>query len=253
MRFASLGSGSRGNATVVQQGRTTVLVDCGFSLKETERRLARLGLQAETLTAVLVTHEHGDHIGGVGALARKYALPVWMSAGTESSGVQGRIDEVRHFNCHEAFAVGELAITPFPVPHDSREPSQFVLGTGARRLGLLTDTGMITPHIRERLAACDALMLECNHDPLMLREGPYPAVLKARVGGERGHLSNQQAAGLLQALPLEGLQHIVAAHISDKNNTPALARQALAQALGCTPDWVAVADQSDGLDWREIA
>lgn len=252
MRFASLGSGSRGNATLVEHGDTCVLLDCGFSVRETEYRLARLGRDPGDLSAVLVTHEHSDHIHGIGALARKYRLPVWASAGTLAAERLGEVPELVVFGSHAPFAIDALDVTPFPVPHDAREPCQFIFGDGARRLGVLTDTGSRTAHIEAMLSGCDALLLECNHDKTLLDNGRYPPSLKARVGGDLGHLSNAQSQALLAALDTTRLRHIVAAHLSEKHNTPALARAALASALGCEPEWIGVADQAQGLDWREI-
>lgn len=252
MRFASLGSGSRGNATLIESGGTCVMLDCGFSVREAESRLARLGKMPGDLRAVLVTHEHSDHIHGVGALARKYRLPVWASAGTLASDRLGEVTEVVEFSSHEPFAIDGVAVSPFPVPHDAREPCQFVFGDGARRFGVLTDTGSRTAHIEAMLSGCDALLLECNHEKRLLDNGEYPPALKARVGGDLGHLSNAQAQALLKALDTTRLRHIVAAHLSEKHNTPELARAALAAALGCQSQWVGVADQEQGLDWREI-
>jgi phosphoribosyl 1,2-cyclic phosphodiesterase len=252
MRFASLGSGSRGNATLVEIGGTRLLLDCGFTVRETEYRLARLGMSPGDVSAVLVTHEHSDHIHGVGALARKYRLPVWASAGTLAADRLGEVTDVVEFGSHEPFAIGDAAVTPFPVPHDAREPCQFVFGDGARRLGVLTDTGSRTAHIEAMLSGCDALLLECNHEKRLLDEGSYPPALKARVGGDLGHLSNAQAQSLLAALDTARLKHIVAAHLSEKHNTPALARAALATALGCEAEWIGVAHQDHGLEWREI-
>lgn len=253
LRFASLGSGSRGNGLVVEAGQTRILVDCGFTLKETERRLARLGLRGDQLTAVLVTHEHSDHIGGVGPLARRHGVPVWMTPGTRAVRDIGRLPALELFNCHEPLVIGDIEISPFPVPHDAREPSQFIFGDGAARLGLLTDAGCGTQHIIEMLSGCEALFIECNHDPEMLANGPYPPALQARVGGRLGHLSNGQAAEVVANCKLPRLHQIVAGHLSEKNNTPALAREELAQALGCEPSWIAVADQDEGLSWRDVA
>jgi len=270
VRFASIGSGSRGNGTLVEHGNTCLLVDCGFTLKETERRLARLQRDAAALSAILITHEHADHARGVGALARKYDIPVWMTPGTRAAmrlgdGIEPRaarhgrrgcglddLPAVRFFNSHEPFEIAELLIRPFPVPHDAREPSQFVFDTGQRRLGLLTDTGCITPHIESMLIACDALLLECNHDAALLANGHYSWPLKQRVGGGLGHLSNAQAAQLLGRITHEKLQHVVAMHLSENNNTPALARAALSAALNCSADWVTLAHQDHGLAWREL-
>lgn len=252
MRFASLGSGSRGNATLIEQGTTRILVDSGFSAKELEARLGRLGCDPASITAVLVTHEHNDHIGGVGVFSRRFDIPVWMTTGT----LNGHGDSYPHVNLfspHESFSVGDIAVEPFPVPHDAREPCQFILSDGGVRLGMLTDVGRSTQHIETLLSGCDALMLECNHDSEMLANGPYPPSLKRRVGGEHGHLSNVQAANLLQRLDVSRLQHIVAAHLSEKNNAPELAIAALAGVLNCEADWITVAEQDGGFDWRTIA
>lgn len=252
LRFSSLGSGSRGNATLVETGQTCVMVDCGFSVIETRRRLARLGKEPADLAGILVTHEHSDHIGGVAALARRFNIPVWMTAGTSVMHADTDVPHLDWFNGHEDLTIGDLHITPFPVPHDAREPCQFVFSDGAVRLGVLTDTGSITGHIRQVLDGCEALLLECNHDTAMLADGPYPAMLKRRVGGHLGHLSNAQAAELLSDINTSALQHLAIAHLSDKNNRPELARAALARVLECAPEWIAVADQVVGLDWRQI-
>jgi phosphoribosyl 1,2-cyclic phosphodiesterase len=262
VRFASLGSGSRGNGTLVEQGNTCLLVDCGFSVRETEKRLARLGKSANDLTAVLVTHEHGDHINGVGPLARKYGLAVWATSGTLFADRQAakahmadRIGEGVEMNAicsHTVFSIEDIEVQPFPVPHDAREPCQFVFGNGDKRLGLLTDVGSHTPHIEAQLTACDALILECNHDRILLENGEYPPTLKQRVGGDHGHLSNAQAAEILERLDTSKLTCIVAAHLSEKHNTPLIARQALAEALDCDQEWISVASQQAGLNWRDI-
>ncbi|MGH8373464.1 MAG: MBL fold metallo-hydrolase [Gammaproteobacteria bacterium] len=252
MRFASLGSGSRGNATLVEVDGTRVLIDCGFSLSETRARLARLAVEPESIAAILVTHEHTDHASGVARLAARFDIPVWCTAGTLNACGRYGLEAAQLFNPHDVFAIGALEITPVAVPHDAREPSQFVFSDGDCRFGLLTDTGHITPHIERVFDGCEALLLECNHDAERLFDGPYPPSLKARVGGPLGHLSNAQAAGLLAALDLSRLRHLVAAHLSDKNNTPGLAQAALAAVAGCEPDWIGVVDQRDGLDWREI-
>lgn len=253
IRFASLGSGSKGNATLVSCGKTQVLIDCGFPLKETSRRLQRLGVSPDALSAVLVTHEHGDHIGGVGALVRRHRLPLYTTNGTRLSGrLAGEIPDWRPINPEHAFAIGDLEIWPVTVPHDAREPVQFVLGNGADRLGVLTDLGSITPHVVRHYRRCQALVLEANHDPVLLAQGPYPPSLKRRVGGDFGHLSNQQAADLLRQVDTSCLKHLVASHLSEQNNSPELARDALAQALSTTGDWITLACQEEGFDWREI-
>lgn len=252
MRFASLGSGSRGNGTLIEHASTCILLDCGFSVRETEKRLARLGKTADELSAIVITHEHGDHINGVGALARKFKLPVWATSGTLAADRLGSVADVRVINSHLAFTLGDFQVQPFPVPHDAREPCQFVFHADDRRLGVLTDVGSITVHIVEQLSGCDTLILECNHDKVLLDTGQYPPSLKRRVGGIQGHLSNAQAEDLLRRLETGNLKQLVAAHLSEKHNTPALARAAVVAALGCEADWVIVADQDAGLDWHEV-
>ncbi len=249
MRFASLGSGSRGNATLVESGSTCVMVDCGFSCAEVEKRLARLKRTPADIDAILVTHEHTDHIGGVGRLARKYGIPVWATAGTLSAGQGGDIAYPNTFNCHRPFVIGALEVRPFPVPHDAREPCQFVFGDGRARLGMLTDIGSLTPHVVRSLDAVDALILEFNHDTGMLADGPYPPRLKQRVGGDFGHLNNAQAAGLLQRLDRSRLRRLVAAHLSEKNNHPDRVRDVLDDTLAGDACEVVIACQEQGFDW----
>lgn len=254
MRFACLGSGSQGNGLVVEAGTTRVLLDCGFSIKETTLRLGRLGLLPQDLAAIVVTHEHADHIGGVVRLANRFNLPVYLSHGTLAylNNLNQPPSRCEIIDSHGAFAIDGLQVEPFPVPHDAREPVQYVFGDGQHRLGVLTDVGMSTPHIECMLDACDALVLECNHDETMLMQGPYPPSLKQRVGGRFGHLSNAAAASLLSSIDTRRLQHVVAAHLSEKNNLPELAQTALAGVLGCDESWIGLADQMTGFDWREI-
>jgi phosphoribosyl 1,2-cyclic phosphodiesterase len=237
------------------------MLDCGFGLREAERRLARLGLEPADLDAIVVTHEHGDHVGGVPRFARKHGTPVWMTYGTYVAAGLGALAgetaagsafEVVLIDHHAPFSVGALEILPFPVPHDAREPAQYAFSDGARRLGVLTDLGSVTVHVTSMLSRCDGLVLECNHDARMLAQGSYPASLKARVGGAYGHLDNQQAGQLLEDLNHPGLKHVLAAHLSRQNNTAALAQAALAGALGCAPDWIGVADQEAGFGWRSL-
>ncbi|MBI2508521.1 MAG: MBL fold metallo-hydrolase [Betaproteobacteria bacterium] len=254
MRFASLGSGSQGNALIVESGGTHLLLDCGFGLSEVSARISRFGLEAGDLDAIIVTHEHGDHGGGVAKLSVRHDIPVYLTRGTLSGlGAEGRSIANRMFiDAHTPFTIGEVEITPYTVPHDAREPVQFVLSDGAVRLGVLTDTGCSTPHITQALSGVNALVLECNHDLDMLMNGPYPAQLKNRIAGRLGHLSNEASAELVRAMDCSRLQHLIAAHLSETNNTPELARAALAGALNCAPEWIGVATQDEGFAWREI-
>ncbi len=255
MRFAWLGSGSRGNAAVVEAGKTRILLDCGFTLRDTGARLARLGLDAGDLTAIVLTHEHSDHMSGVGPLARRHGLPVWATRGTWRAieGRTGQLPAVHHYDPHKTFSIDDLELHPFPVPHDAREPAQFVFSDGAMRLGILTDIGRPTAHVESMLHGCDALALECNHDRAMLARGPYPPSLKARISGGEGHLDNGAAAALLSRLDTARLRYLIAVHLSETNNSPALAQAALAGALGCGADFVQVADQAGGLPWHNIS
>ena len=253
MRFASLGSGSRGNALIVEAGATRVMLDCGFSFPEASARLGRLGLEPQDIHAVIVTHEHDDHVGGAAQFVVQADIPVYMTSGTRAA--LGR--RMKHARCicfdpHTPFAIGDVLIRPFPVPHDAREPAQCVFDDGALRLGVLTDVGMPTPHIREMLSGCAALVLECNYDVDLLRTGPYPPSLKSRIESRYGHLQNADCARLLASLDVSRLQHLVAAHLSETNNTPQLARSALAQAMGVRADEIHVATQAEGVPWFEV-
>jgi len=252
LEFASLGSGSKGNATLVCVGTTCIMVDCGFSMRETVLRLEQCGKQPEQISAILLTHEHTDHIKGAGALSRRYGIPLWSTRGTARAQALGDIGRHYFINAEEEFKIGQISIQAYPVPHDAREPCQFTFSNGKQRLGLLTDVGKGTPHIVEQLTKCDALLLECNHDSEMLQNGDYPLSLKQRVAGDLGHLSNQQAAEILSQLDTTNLKYIAAMHLSDKNNQSCLARQALSEVLDCEESWVNIADQQTGLAWQQI-
>ncbi len=253
MRFASLGSGSSGNGLVVENGTTRVMMDCGFTLASTKARLGRAGLAPSDITAVVVTHEHEDHLGGVARFARRYGIPVYLTRGT----AQWLPEDfpavlVRCIDSHAPFAIDAIAVEPFPVPHDAREPVQFVFSDGASRLGVLTDLGTPTSHVHEKLCGCHGLVIECNHDLEMLMGGNYPPALKHRIAGRFGHLDNRTAAGLVAGLERPGLRHLIAAHLSQQNNRPELAVAALSAAVGCEPSWIGVASQEDGFAWRDL-
>jgi phosphoribosyl 1,2-cyclic phosphodiesterase len=263
MKFASLGSGSEGNALLISSASqaavgagahgTTVMLDCGFGLRETERRLATRGMQPGDINAIIVTHEHQDHVGGVFKFARRHRIPVWLSFGTYQA-VRSTCDGVELHFCRDgaAFAVNELSLLPYTVPHDAREPIQFVATDGKLRLGVLTDAGQATTHLINALDGCDALMLECNHDRQMLADSSYPASLKRRIGGAYGHLSNQVSGEILGLLDKVRLKTVVGAHLSSSNNTPELARSALTAALAGCAAAVMIACQEQGFDWIDL-
>jgi len=247
VRFSSLGSGSRGNSTLVQQGETLLMIDNGFSTKETDKRMARFGVTGEQISAILVTHEHADHLGGVARYARRYDIPVWASHGTAK--MMKGVEDVQCFNSHQSFELGAFLVEPVLVPHDAREPTQFVFKSNELKLGVMTDTGSITQHMVEALTGCDALLLECNYDRDMLLNGAYPDSLKRRVVGDWGHLDNLQSVELLNQLETEKLQHLVLAHVSEKNNSHELVLDCVSSAIQCDRARLKVIDQDDGLDW----
>jgi phosphoribosyl 1,2-cyclic phosphodiesterase len=258
MRFCSLGSGSSGNSTLVEarSGNTVsrVLIDSGFSLRELDRRLARVGLASTDIDAVFVTHEHSDHVGCALTLARRHRTPLWTSRGTWRAIGEPDLPEgvVRFARDLDTIAVGDLELTPYTVPHDAEEPLQLRLGDGALRLGVLTDAGSITPHLLAQLQGCNALLLECNHDRGMLANSSYPASLKARIAGRLGHLANDTSAQILAECLHGSLNHLVAAHLSERNNRPALVQAALAPVLGGEACDVLVADPLLGFDWLVV-
>lgn len=265
MRFASLGSGSEGNALLIESRdgtRTTrVLIDCGFSLREVRKRLRSVGIEPEEIDAILVTHEHGDHVGGVFRLSAAHHVPACLTHGTlaacpldvETAATDDGERLVRTIVPDQAFEVGGLRILPVSVPHDAREPVQYVVDDGRVRLGVLTDIGHGTPHVRRFYSGLDALVLECNHDSEMLSSNArYPETLKRRISGPWGHLANQAAADLLASLERSRLRVVMAAHLSRHNNTPELAQAALASALGDGPAAIGIADQESGFSWIEV-
>jgi phosphoribosyl 1,2-cyclic phosphodiesterase len=261
LRFTSLGSGSSGNATLVEAHAgdgaqpTRLLVDCGLAPRALATRLALRGLQVTDIDALFVTHEHSDHVGGVLALHRRHGTPVWASAGTWAQATARLADAPPCLIARDgqAIVIGALTLQPFAVPHDAAEPLQLTCRAGNRCIGILTDIGEPTAAVAQALQGCDALLLETNHDPGLLAASAYPAWLKRRIGGQRGHLANGQSAALLDACRHDGLQHVVAAHLSQRNNLPELALSALRAALGdAPPAAITVADAASGCGWIEI-
>lgn len=235
MRLIVLASGSSGNCTLVESGGRAVLLDAGISARETLRRIAAAGADDARIEAILITHEHVDHVRGARVLARKLGVPVMGTAGTlqAAAGCLADVSELVTIGRRDHFSAAGLRIRAFATQHDASEPCGYVFESRrGHRVGVATDTGVVTPEIAEALAGCHALGLESNHDERMLETGPYPPFLKRRIAGDRGHLSNGAAAGALGALGWKGLAHVYALHLSEQNNTPEHARAALAGTLG---------------------
>lgn len=233
MRVCLLASGSKGNAIYIESADSRVLVDAGLSAREITSRLAGIGVEADRLDALLITHEHGDHCRGLGPMARRYKLPVYLTPGTRQALPHpGRIDEFREFEAGDAIELRDLRIQTFALTHDAAAPAGFCIETAAGKIGIATDLGIATRLVAERLKGSRVLILESNHDETMLRDGPYPWPLKQRVRSNHGHLSNAASSELLQALLWNGLEAVFLAHLSETNNLPELAEQSARQVLG---------------------
>jgi len=228
-----LASGSRGNSIYVSDGHTAILVDAGLSGIEIERRLKSRNLNPESLDAIVVSHEHDDHIRGVGVLSRRYGLPVYISAKT-CEAASPRLKNLKKtvaFNCGASFKINTLTVHPFSISHDAADPAGFTIALNQKKIGIATDLGIATAMVKHHLQACDLLILEANHDPEMLISGPYPWHLKQRVNGRAGHLSNQDSRNLLEEIQHQQLQHVILAHLSETNNTPEKAMAEVRQAI----------------------
>lgn len=233
MRFCVLGSGSKGNATFIEAGATRILIDAGFSGKELEHRLSQIGVEAQSLSGILVTHEHSDHVRGVAVFSRRFKIPVFVNPLTFRSG-QKFLENVfswREFESGGTFSFQDLTIHPFAVSHDAADPVGFIVSDGTTHIGQCTDTGAVSRLMRHRLGGCHGLVLECNHDPHLLKNGPYPPHLKQRVRSKTGHLANEEAAEFLREILHDGLEHVVLSHISETNNQPDMARRAVTDVL----------------------
>ena len=256
MQFASLGSGSSGNATVIRGGKTTLLLDCGFSLRKLEERLNARGLTSFDLDALLVTHEHGDHSKGVGVTARNLQIPVYASSGTAESVV--RRDNanpnlqqlVREIQSDRPFRIGDINVFPIDVPHDASQPTQFVFRYSNVSIGVLTDCGSITRSIVNHYSGLDGLLLETNHDLEMLREGPYPDQLKDRVGSDYGHLNNRQSREFADEVVKDNMQHLVLGHISQQNNDVEVIQEEFVDLEDVVP--ITYATQDSGTEWITV-
>ncbi|MFQ5645617.1 MAG: MBL fold metallo-hydrolase [bacterium] len=220
LKVFMLASGSGGNSILVQSGRTSLLIDAGLSGSEIIRRLESCGCLPERVKAILVTHEHSDHIKGVGILARKYRIPVYLTEATYQASVDiiKEIPRRLRFFPNRPFPIGDIVAEAFPLSHDAVDPVGFILNCRGHKLGIATDLGFATELVKQKLKGCQTLVIESNHDPEMLKTGPYPWYVKQRVRGRQGHLSNHDALELLKELVHDGLQDLVLAHISETNN-----------------------------------
>jgi len=240
-----LASGSRGNAIYVSRGETSILIDAGLSGIQIQRRMASRGIKPENLDAILVTHEHSDHILGAGVLSRRYHLPVYISRDTKKAAgtALGKINKVNHFSPGESFNINGMCIHPFSISHDAVDPSGFTITSGNKKIGIATDLGIATSMVKEHLKQCALLIIESNHDPEMLDKGPYPWPLKQRIKSRTGHLSNPDAAKLITEVQSSTLSHIILGHLSHENNTPEIAENTVKPVVKGTSIRVHVALQ----------
>lgn len=236
MHYTILGSGSRGNSVFIESGKTAILIDAGFSGKEIQARLLSIGRDLANIRALCITHEHDDHICGAGVISRRYGIPTYANPGTFSGGEKkfGKLHTRKEFETGDLLQIDDLQIRSFRISHDTVDPVGFVVSDGKASVGYCTDTGQVSHLMATRLAGCNGLILEFNHNLAMLKNGPYPLPLQQRVRSSRGHLCNEDAAEFLAKLMSDRLRFVVLAHLSETNNTPDLARTA---ALQSVPDW----------------
>ncbi len=249
LQVAALGSGSAGNALLVRSASTLLLLDCGFTLKETTARMAELGVTPGELDAVVVSHEHGDHVRGIGPLSRKHAVPVWLTHGTYHSLRDNKFPQIHLFHAHDSFRIGDIELDPFPTPHDAAESCQFVFQHEQVRFACVTDLGACTPHVVNKLDGVNGLLVECNYDEEMLRTGPYPPGLQTRIRSNYGHLGNVQAAELVKQLDHPALQSILLGHLSEQNNSDEIAYSTMQRVVHDAAKRVAVLPQHCCSNW----
>ncbi|MDH3357238.1 MAG: MBL fold metallo-hydrolase [Desulfobacteraceae bacterium] len=242
-----LASGSKGNAVFISSGDTSLLIDAGLSGIEIERRLKSRGLDPKNLDAILVSHEHSDHIQGVGVLSRRYKLPVYINSKTRKAAVSqlGNLYDSKNFECGSTFTINDLSIHPFSISHDAKDPCGFTVNQNGTKIGIATDLGIATSMVKAHLKGCTLLILEANHDEKMLINGPYPWPVKQRVKSRIGHLSNEESKALLNELQHDGLKHVMLAHLSETNNTPQKAFNEVGQALTRCEPHLYVASQNE--------
>jgi phosphoribosyl 1,2-cyclic phosphodiesterase len=255
-----LASGSRGNCAIVSSTRTNILVDAGISCRETFKRMKALGNDPHSLSAILITHEHSDHIYGLATLAKKLRIPIFMTGATHQAWARGvrdkigerpQVEKLEKFEAGRSFQVGDIAVQPFTIPHDAADPVGFTFRAGGIKVGIATDLGYLPVSVRDHLRGCDVLVLESNHDVEMLRVGPYPWSVKQRVMSRVGHLSNDALADFLTGDYDNSAAFVVLAHLSEQNNHPEIARREAEKALatrgGLFQNRVLLAPQSEAL------
>jgi len=254
VKFASLGSGSKGNATIIDTENGCLMIDCGFSIKETTRRLERVGKSPQDISAILVTHEHSDHWKGVLPFASKFSIDVYATAGCyRAVNVSPTTSKLLKVICsHSGFMINNVHVLPIPVPHDANEPVQYIFSYDQYRLGILTDVGNITPYIVEQYNNCSGLLVEANHDVELLQAGAYPKFLKDRVAGQWGHLNNHQTASLLGAINQQSIQKLVIGHISESNNNSFRVKQVIEEVF-TDAEKIIYANQNEGFDWMYLS
>ena len=255
LRVCILGSGSKGNCTYIESPQARILIDAGLSAREIDRRLRQIDRSPAAIDGVLISHEHSDHIQGVGALARRYKLPVYANLATwqRAQHVVGVVDDLREFWTGNPFVLKDLVVDPFSLPHDADDPVAFRLTWRRRSMAIVTDLGYSSQLVRERIKGCHLLVLEANHDDTMLKAGPYPWPLKQRIRGKSGHLSNLQSSQLLRDVAHDELEHVVLAHLSEINNHPDLARQTVQELMGSRGTQLSVASQREVSTWFLLA
>lgn len=247
MRICQLASGSKGNSIYIESEKTRILIDAGLSALQIGKRLAIIGVEAQSLDAVFVTHEHSDHSRGIGPLSRRYGLPIYLHQATHAALPKLGVIQEHFFDVGQTITFQDIEVNSFPITHDAVAPVGFTVATSQGKVGIVTDLGIATRLVQDRLHHCQVLVLETNHDEDMLREGPYPWELKQRIRSNHGHLSNGDGAALLEQVMWDGLQAVFLAHLSETNNTPQLAQHSVSAVLSqqniCQPQMITGAPQ----------
>jgi phosphoribosyl 1,2-cyclic phosphodiesterase len=227
-----LASGSKGNSLYVNCNNSSILIDAGLSGIEIERRLNSINIDPQSLTAIIITHEHSDHVKGAGILSRRFNLPVYITQKTyQACSGLGKIEDLCFFQCGTPFEIDQILVSPFSISHDAKDPAGLTMEYNGHKIGIATDLGVATGLVKDHLKNADILYLESNHDPDMLMNGSYPWHLKQRIKGRTGHLSNMDAGNLLSELKTDALKHIILAHLSEENNCPKKAVQEISKRL----------------------